>query len=94
MKPETRGIVEKSLDDLLLVDLLVDIQWIEHEMPVKSFKDLFIGYFIGAAMAVAFTDIFESEKRTPTIEDRNEFMAIIKRRLSEIITRFEKEFNR
>jgi len=94
LKPETRGYLESALDKILAGELLPAVQWLEEDMPVKSMKDLCIGYIVGAILGIAHIAILFGEGRFSSAEEDVEVRAMIKRRLPEIGTKIEEELNR
>jgi hypothetical protein len=97
MREDTRGYIEKSIDEMLeQEDLLCDIQWIDKEIPISSMRELALGYVIGAIEFVAKSIILLSESKAEIGENKEgEIIGLmIKRRLPEIVDCIEKAINK
>jgi len=94
LKPETRGLIEAALDRLMSYELLSATRWLEQEMPVKSIKDLCLGYIVGSVRTFAYMVILISEQRVFADEDEREVIGIIRRRLPEIRAKIEMEIGK
>ena len=93
MDNRSRGGIEKAIDGLMGTKITYDIGWIEKEFPVKSMKDVALGYAVGAIMAMAVEEIAIRENRSSTDEDFNEVKTIIRRRLPELLDKINRELN-
>jgi len=66
-----RGIIEESLDNVLVQDILKVVNWIFGETSVKSREDLILGYILGSCMRYA-SDLVEQDKRWKTARKDSE----------------------
>lgn len=98
MEERMRGAIEKDLDEILRDENLVTkIGWVENEIPLKSKRDLVLGYLIGTleTYSLALSAIIES-KSSKKADDRyieEEIQKIIRRRLPEIIEHIDTRLN-
>jgi hypothetical protein len=100
MKENTRGVIEKELDELFGDEPIVeDIKWVEKEIPISSIKDLALGYAIGFMIAFSFSLIGAMERRRKISEEEEkeeeeQVETMIRRRLPEIMKCIETELGR
>jgi hypothetical protein len=90
----TRGAIETALDKIFGEEILPYVQWVKGEVPIKSLRDVALGYVIGTAAGIAFGFIAIAEQRPITDEDRDDTETIIRRRLPEVIKKVEVELNK
>jgi hypothetical protein len=90
----TRGAIESALDKIFGEEIVPYVQWVKGEVPLKSLRDVALGYVIGTAMGLAVGFIVIAEQRPIVDEDRTDIETIIRRRLPEIIKKVEIELNR
>ena len=90
----TRGAIESALDKIFGEQIVSYVQWVKGEVPLKSMRDLALGYVIGTAMGLAVGFIVIAEQRPIVDADRTDIETIIRRRLPEIIKKVEIELNR
>jgi hypothetical protein len=102
MKESKRGFLKKSIDEMLadknfqqeVMDVIV---LFEKELPIHSVKDLTIGFVIGVlySFSASILGIKEGIKpKAETKEAEEETLAMIKRRLPEIMESFEDQLNK
>lgn len=91
MDEEVRGFIEKAMDKMMQYEFINTVKWVEQEVPIKSLKDLTLGYIIGGAITLASTLSAIGEWRTMTDEDKIEIYAMVKRRLPEIMEKITRE---
>lgn len=94
MDENTRGFIEKTIDEVVAGITLEDVEWIEHEMPIKSLRDLAIGLTVGIIHATSVVIASIKKRGGFEKEEKEEIRTIIKRRLPEIVKKIEKEVNR
>ena len=94
MLDSTRGAIESALDKIFGEEVVSYVQWVEGEVPLKSLRDIALGYVIGTAMGLAVGFIVIAEQRPIVDEDRTDIETIIRRRLPEIIKKVEVELNK
>jgi len=89
-----RGFVEKAWDDALATDinLTPTVKWIQDAFPVKSSKDLILGYAVGVLEREAH-DIIIILKGTIAEEDDAAIEQMLTRRLPEISEKIQREMN-
>jgi hypothetical protein len=90
----TRGAIESALDKIFGEEIVSYVQWVKGEVPLKSMRDVALGYVIGTAMGLAVGFIVVAEQRPIVDEDRTDIDTIIRRRLPEIIKKVEIELNK
>ena len=97
MDDATRGYIEQSIDYILAGEVLRDVEWIRHEIPISSMPDLLIGFIVGSIDTFA-SGICVMAKRPYTKKqkekDDKEIEALVKRRLPEIVEKIERELHR
>ena len=94
MLDSTRGAIESALDKIFGEEIVSYVQWVKGEVPLKSMRDLALGYVIGTAMGLAVGFIVIAEQRPIVDADRTDIETIIRRRLPEIIKKVEIELNK
>lgn len=94
MDRRIRGFIEVTLDVVEATEIVDSIKWVEQEVPIKSLKDLAIGYVVGSSLTGATTMVAVGEHRNVTDEDKHQIGEIIRRRLPAFIEKIERELNR
>lgn len=95
MDEKTRGFIERSLDEVLAEGVISgSVNWIQGEIPIKSLRDVALGYIIGSVERFANTVIMLTEKTEVTLEDQDEIRGIMKRRIPEIMQKILSELGR
>lgn len=94
MDERTRGFIEATLDKVEATEVVDSIKWVEQEIPIKSLKDLAIGYVVGSSLTGATTMITLGEHHAVTEEDKLQIREIMKRRLPAFIEKIERELHR
>lgn len=94
MLDSTRGAIENALDQIFAEEIVPYVQWVDGEVPIKSLRDVALGYVIGTAAGIAFGFIAIAEQRSITDDDRRDTETIIRRRLPEVLKRLETELNK
>lgn len=93
LEKEARGFIEKAIDGLIKTEITQSIRWLQDVLPIKSFEDLSLGWFIGSIGRFA-RDVIIMEAGEITAEDESEIQGILKRRLPEIMDKIERELHR
>jgi len=90
----TRGAIESALDKVFAEEIISYVQWVKREIPIKSLRDVALGYVIGTTRGLAVAFIVMAEQRPITDEDKTDIETIIRRRLPEITKKIEIELSR
>ena len=95
MEDETRGIIEKTIDNVMKHEILQDIEWIQDVIPLTSFEDVVFGYAIGVLKQQIYTMLMSISgiKMIPE-EDKREVDKILERRVPEIRQKIIEELGR
>ena len=94
MLDSTRGTIENALDKVFGEEVVPHVRWVDGEVPLKSLRDVALGYVIGTAMGLAISFIVVAEQRPIADLDRRDIEAIIRRRLPEVLRKIETELNK
>jgi len=95
LEDETRGIIEKTIDNVMKHEILQDIEWIQDVIPLTSFEDVVFGYAIGVLKQQIYTMLMSISgiKMIPE-EDKREVDKILERRVPEIRQKIIEELGR
>ena len=91
MDEKVRGIIEREFDNLLKSNILDSIKWFTQEVPHSSVRDIALGYAMGSMESYGRT-LHELIMREPIETD--ELESIIRRRLTEIREKINRELHR
>ena len=94
MDEETRGVIEKMMDESFRNEILPDIEWLRNELPVSSLRDLALGHVVGHTQAISSALVGTRQGGKFTPKDIEEIKAMIKRRLPEVMEKIERELGR
>lgn len=95
---KTRGFIESIMDETLQGEALVDIDWVEEEVPISSLRDLALGHVIGVLDSIGWAAITFFPPHELSAAEKKEgqeiIRALVRRRLPEIIEKIERELHR
>ena len=90
----TRGLIEKSLDNMLASSYDEAIDLLQSEIQISSVKDLYIGLLYGTLLSTA-TAVFGIMNTGYSKEEaQNMVLEVVKRRLVEIQQKANLDLNR
>ena len=91
MKEEIKVKIENLLNDCTKQNLVRDLRWILHAIPLCDIRDVAIGYIVGIIMdKVPLLYVLE-ENDSPTEKEMIEIIEIIQQRLPNILDKIEKD---
>jgi len=88
---ETRGYIESRLDQYLQTETVVDVEWVQNEIPISSLRDLALGHVIALMIAFAINSLMFRTQEKPSKEDLEAIRMMVKRRLPELAENIERE---
>lgn len=100
MKESTRGYIEKSIDEMIgdekfMKELMNDVTFFKEDVPITSLKDLALGYTFGIFLSFSASILQIREGNQGKVKaDETEVLAMIRRRLPEILEAIECELNK